>query len=149
MPSSDGDTAPAPAPTRQLVQGQGATSSSGYPTAAEHIALKIDAFRQWLIDPPYTMEYHRDNLLFLISYYENGGTEPPPGQTRWIMDGKILDYEPTFPTPSPALGDNVCHLSPVVSFNWLAYSICSATYFISGDSLEFQRPRPRLFRWHS
>jgi hypothetical protein len=77
-------------------------------TYAERIAIRLDSYRKILADRPSYMESNRDNILFLLRYYENGGEEPAPGETRWIMDGKILDYKPTFPTPSPALGDTVC-----------------------------------------
>lgn len=49
-------------------------------------------------DLPYNKEYHRDNLLFLVRYYENGGEEPAPVESRWIMDGKILDSETRRPS---------------------------------------------------
>lgn len=96
------DTTPSPAPAMH--------PTLSAPAAAERVAVKLDFFRRTLADPPHYMEPHRANLLFLVKYYENGGEEPAPGESRWIMDGEILDSEPTFPTPSPAFRDTVCLL---------------------------------------
>lgn len=77
-------------------------------TDAEQIASKLRAYKEWVINPPFPMEYHRENLLFLIDHYENGGSLPPFGQTRWVQQGKLLDHKPTEPTTAATLGDSVC-----------------------------------------
>jgi len=40
------------------------------------------------------LQFQRKNIEFLIHYYENGGKIPAPGQTIWLLDGKVVDKEP-------------------------------------------------------
>jgi hypothetical protein len=41
-----------------------------------------------------SVQDQRKNIEFLIHYYENGGKIPAPGQTIWLLDGKVVDKLP-------------------------------------------------------
>jgi hypothetical protein len=55
------------------------------------------------------LQYQRKNIEFLIHYYENGGKVPAPGQTMWLLDGKVVDKMPeTIPEGSALYPEEVC-----------------------------------------
>jgi hypothetical protein len=55
------------------------------------------------------LQFQRKNIEFLIHYYENGGKVPPPGQTMWLLDGKVVDKRPEkVPKGSAMWSEEVC-----------------------------------------
>jgi hypothetical protein len=55
------------------------------------------------------INFQRKNIEFLIHYYENGGKVPAPGQTIWLLDGKVVDKEPEeIPEGSVIWAEEVC-----------------------------------------
>ena len=55
------------------------------------------------------LQFQRKNIEFLIHYYENGGKVPAPGQTIWLVDGKVVDKEPEeIPEGSVMWAEEVC-----------------------------------------
>jgi hypothetical protein len=76
-------------------QGQGqsitfAPACSGTSEVDEE--YKLRCLREELEDDE--LQFQRKNIEFLIHYYENGGKVPAPGQTIWLLDGKVVDKEP-------------------------------------------------------
>ena len=54
-------------------------------------------------------QFQRKNIEFLIHYYENGGKIPAPGQTMWLLDGKVIDKKPEeIPKGSVMWAEEVC-----------------------------------------
>ena len=69
--------------------------------------FKLRYFRVWLEDE--SLQFQRKNIEFLIHYYENGGKIPAPGQTIWLLDGKVVDKEPEeTPEGSVVWAEEVC-----------------------------------------
>jgi hypothetical protein len=56
--------------------------------------FKLGYLRKMLEDESFQSQRQRKNIEFLIHYYENGGKVPPPGQTMWLLDGKVVDKMP-------------------------------------------------------
>jgi hypothetical protein len=55
------------------------------------------------------LQFQRKNIEFLIHYYENGGKVPAPGQTIWLLNGKVVDKEPMeIPEGSVMWAEEVC-----------------------------------------
>jgi hypothetical protein len=74
-------------------QGQGITFAPAYiGTSIVDAEFKLRYFREWLEDE--SLQFQRKNIEFLIHYYENGGKIPAPGQTMWLLDGKVVDKRP-------------------------------------------------------
>jgi len=67
------------------------------------VTRKLRFLRQLLEDDSYEVQRHRENILFLIHYYENGGEPPTPGQRMWLVDGKVVDQKPVFPAMGSAI----------------------------------------------
>ena len=67
-----------------------------------------------------SLQFQRKNIEFLIHYYENGGKVPPPGQSMWLLDGKVVDKMPEKISEGSAMWLEVVCL-PLT----LTYSICS------------------------
>jgi hypothetical protein len=67
-----------------------APACSGTSEVDEEYMLRC--LREELEDESY--QFQRKNIEFLIHYYENGGKIPAPGQTIWLLDGKVVDKEP-------------------------------------------------------
>ena len=56
-----------------------------------------------------SLQDQRKNIEFLIRYYENGGKIPAPGQTIWLLDGKVVDKKPMeIPEGSVVWAEEVC-----------------------------------------
>ena len=56
-----------------------------------------------------SLQDQRKNIEFLIRYYENGGKIPAPGQTIWLLDGKVVDKLPEeIPEGSAVWAEEVC-----------------------------------------
>jgi hypothetical protein len=69
--------------------------------------FKLRRLREELKDESY--QFQRKNIEFLIHYYENGGKLPAPGQTIWLVDGKVVDKEPEeLPKGSVMWAEEVC-----------------------------------------
>ena len=54
--------------------------------------FKLRYLRESLEDE--SLQFQQKNIKFLIHYYENGGKLPAPGQTMWLLDGKVVDKMP-------------------------------------------------------
>jgi hypothetical protein len=68
---------------------------------------KLRHLREELKDE--SLQFQRKNIEFLIHYYENGGKVPAPGQTIWLLDGKVVDKEPIeIPEGSVVWAEEVC-----------------------------------------
>jgi hypothetical protein len=69
--------------------------------------FKLRRLQEELKDESY--QFQRKNIEFLIHYYENGGKVPAPGQTIWLLDGKVVDKEPEeIPEGSVMWAEEVC-----------------------------------------
>jgi hypothetical protein len=69
--------------------------------------FKLRRLREELRDESY--QFQRKNIEFLIRYYENGRKIPAPGQTIWLLDGKVVDKEPEeIPEGSVVWVEEVC-----------------------------------------
>jgi hypothetical protein len=74
-------------------QGQATTIAPAYiGTSTINAEFKLRYLRELLKDE--SAQFQRKNIEFLIHYYENGGEIPPPGQTMWLLDGKVVDKMP-------------------------------------------------------
>ena len=80
----------------EAAHGQAIKFSPAIQGTEDLVTLKLHFLRQLLEDNSYEVQRHRENILFLIHYYENGGAPPPRGQTMWLVDGKIVDQMPTW-----------------------------------------------------
>ena len=89
-------------------QGQGITFAPGcIGTSIVDAEYKVRYLRKSLEDE--SLQYQRKNIEFLIHYYENGGKVPAPGQTMWLLDGKVVDKEPEeIPKGSVMWAEEVC-----------------------------------------
>jgi hypothetical protein len=89
-------------------QGQAITFSPPYiGTSIVDEEFKLRHLREDLEDESY--QFQRKNIEFLIHYYENGGKIPAPGQTIWLLDGKVVDKEPEeIPEGSVVWAEEVC-----------------------------------------
>ena len=68
---------------------------------------KLRCLREELEDDE--LQFQRKNIEFLIHYYENGGKVPAPGQTIWLLNGKVVDEEPEeIPEGSVVWAEEVC-----------------------------------------
>jgi hypothetical protein len=90
-------------------QGQRITFSPGcIGTSIVDAAFKLRYLRKSLEEDE-ALQYQRKNIEFLIHYYENGGKVPAPGQTMWLLDGKVVDKMPeTIPEGSAIYPEEVC-----------------------------------------
>jgi hypothetical protein len=71
--------------------------------------FKLGYLRKELEDKSIYCQRQRKNIEFLIHYYENGGKVPPPGQTMWLLDGKVVDKMPEkIPEGSAMWAEEVC-----------------------------------------
>jgi hypothetical protein len=71
--------------------------------------FKLGYLRKALKDESFLSQRQRKNIEFLIHYYENGGKLPPPGQTMWLLDGKVVDKMPEkIPEGSAVWAEEVC-----------------------------------------
>ena len=71
--------------------------------------FKLGYLRKALDDGSIQSQRQRKNIEFLIHYYENGGNVPPPGQTMWLLDGKVIDKMPEkIPEGSTVWAEEVC-----------------------------------------
>jgi hypothetical protein len=74
-------------------QGQGITFAPACPIPSiVDEEFKLRYFRESLEDE--SLQFQRKNIEFLIHYYKNGGKIPAPGQTMWLLDGKVVDKRP-------------------------------------------------------
>ena len=93
-----------------LTQGQGQklTFAPAYEGTSEvDEEYKLRCLREELEDE--SLQFQRKNIEFLIHYYENGGKVPAPGQTIWLLDGKVVDKEPEeIPEGSVVWAEQVC-----------------------------------------
>jgi hypothetical protein len=91
-------------------QGQGQTITFAPACIGTSIVdeeYKLRHLREELEDESY--QFQRKNIEFLIHYYENGGKVPAPGQTIWLLDGKVVDKEPEeIPEGSIVWAEEVC-----------------------------------------
>ena len=89
-------------------QGQGRTFAPAcIGTSEVDEEFKLRRLREELEDECY--QFQRKNIEFLIHYYENGGKVPAPGQTMWLLDGKVVDKEPEeIPEGSVVWAEEVC-----------------------------------------
>ena len=89
-------------------QGQGITFAPACPVPSiVDEEFKLRRLREELKDESY--QFQRKNIKFLIHYYENGGKVPPPGQTMWLLDGKVIDKMPEkIPKGSTVWAEEVC-----------------------------------------
>ena len=55
-----------------------------------------------------SQEFQRKNILCLIHLYEAGKLPTPPGETAWILDGKLVDSEPKTISKGSAMWCEVC-----------------------------------------
>ena len=55
-----------------------------------------------------SQEFQRKNILCLIHLYEAGKLPTPPGETAWILDGKLVDSEPKTISKGSAMWAEVC-----------------------------------------
>jgi hypothetical protein len=53
---------------------------------------RIRELREMLLDK--SLEFQHKNISFLIQLYETSQLPPAPGQSVWILDGKIVDGRP-------------------------------------------------------
>jgi hypothetical protein len=90
-------------------QGQGITFAPGcIGTSIVDAEFKLRYLRKSLEEDE-ALQYQRKNIEFLIHYYENGGKVPAPGQTMWLLDGKVVDKMPeTIPEGSALYPEEVC-----------------------------------------
>jgi hypothetical protein len=73
-------------------QGQAITFTPAYiGTSIVDAEFKLRYLRKALEDGSIQSQRQRKNIEFLIHYYENGGKVPSPGQTMWLVDGKVVD----------------------------------------------------------
>ncbi|KIX09363.1 uncharacterized protein Z518_00442 [Rhinocladiella mackenziei CBS 650.93] len=80
-------------------QGQEIKFAPAYVGTPIDAKTKLGYLREALDDK--SLEFQRKNIEFLIRYYENGGKVPAPGQTMWLVDGKVVDKMPeTLSKPS-------------------------------------------------
>jgi hypothetical protein len=71
--------------------------------------FKLGYLRKAHEDESFLSQRQRKNIEFLIHYYENGGKVPPPGQTMWLLDGKVVDKMPEkIPEGSAVWSEEVC-----------------------------------------
>jgi hypothetical protein len=76
-------------------------------TSIVDVEYKLRHLRKELEDE--SLQFQRKNIEFLIHYYENGGKVPAPGQTIWLLDGKVVDKEPEeIPEGSTVWAEEVC-----------------------------------------
>jgi hypothetical protein len=74
-------------------QGQGITFAPAcIGTSIVDEEFKLRYLRKSLEDESF--QFQRKNIEFLIHYYENGGKIPAPGQTMWLLDGKVVNKMP-------------------------------------------------------
>ena len=82
---------------------------------------KLRHLREELEDE--SLQFQRKNIEFLIHYYENGGKFPAPGQTIWLLDGKVVDKRPEkVPKGSAMWSEEVC-LPLTLTYHYLYLSI--------------------------
>ncbi|OAA60455.1 hypothetical protein SPI_05579 [Niveomyces insectorum RCEF 264] len=55
---------------------------------------KLARLRKTLDEDATAARVQRKNIEFLIRYYENGGRVPQPGETIWLVDGRIVPERP-------------------------------------------------------
>ena len=87
----------------EAAHGQAITFSPAIQGTDDLVTLKLCFLRRLLENDSYEVQRHRENILFLIHYYENGGEPPPRGQTMWLVDGKVVDQKPVFPVMGSAI----------------------------------------------
>jgi hypothetical protein len=90
MSSSSGKDAQGKDAQGEATHGQAIRFSPAIQGTEDLVTLKLHFLRQLLGDDSYEVQRHRENILFLIHYYENGGEPPTPGQRMWLVDGKSL-----------------------------------------------------------
>jgi hypothetical protein len=79
--------------------------------------FKLRYLRKSLEDE--SLQFQRKNIEFLIHYYENGGKLPAPGQTIWLLDGKVVDKMPERVSKGSAIwAEDVC-LPPTLTYYYL------------------------------
>jgi len=90
-------------------QGQGITfAPATIGTSIVDAEFKLRYLRKSLEEDE-ALQYQRKNIEFLIHYYENGGKIPAPGQTMWLLDGKVVDKMPEkIPKGSTVWAEEVC-----------------------------------------
>jgi hypothetical protein len=90
------------------VQGQSIIFAPAYEGTSEvDEEFQLRHLREELEDE--SLQFQRKNIEFLIHYYENGGKVPAPGQTIWLLDGKVVDKEPEeIPEGSVVWAEQVC-----------------------------------------
>jgi hypothetical protein len=89
-------------------QGQGITFAPAcIGTSIVDAEFMLRCLREELEDKSF--QFQRKNIEFLIPYYENGGKVPAPGQTIWLLDGKVVDKIPEkIPKGSTVWAEEVC-----------------------------------------
>jgi hypothetical protein len=100
-------------------QGQGITFLPAYiGTSIVDAEFMLRHLREELKDGSIQSQRQRKNIEFLIHYYENGGKVPSPGQTMWLLDGKVVDKIPKkIPKGSAVWSEEVClPLTPTYSY---------------------------------
>ena len=93
-------------------QGQGITfAPATIGTSIVDAEFKLRYLRMSLEDE--ALQFQRKDIEFLIHYYENGGKLPAPGQTMWLLDGKVVNKMPEkIPKGSVLWSEEVC--SPLI-----------------------------------
>jgi len=87
----------------EAVHGQAITFSPAIQGTDDLVTSKLRFLRELLEDDSFEVQRHRENILFLIHYYENGGEPPPRGQRMWLVDGKVVNQKPVFPPMGSAI----------------------------------------------
>jgi hypothetical protein len=99
--------------------------------------FKLRHLREDLEDESY--QFQRKNIEFLIHYYENGGKIPAPGQTIWLLDGKVVDKEPVeIPEGSVVWAEEVC-LSLTLTHPITVYLFILRPWSLSSDYGDSQK----------
>lgn len=86
---------------------------SGDPVSAvqgsfDFVEFKIQMLKGVLQEDSPLINRHRINIECVLAYYQNGGKLPARGTIRWMVDGKMSETEPTFPTTAAVWTDSVC-----------------------------------------
>jgi hypothetical protein len=115
--------------------------------------FKLRYFREWLKDE--SLQFQRKNIEFLIHYYENGGKIPAPGQTMWLLDGKVVDKRPEkVPKGSAMWSEEVC--LPLTLTYYYLYSYILRPCAIKSIAIRYWKSLPsdycnsrKLCKWRS
>jgi hypothetical protein len=84
--------------------------------------FKLRYLRKALEDESIQSQRQRKNIEFLIHYYENGGKVPSPGQTMWLLDGKVVDKMPEKISEGSAMWLEVVCLPLTLTYSLLIYT---------------------------